>query len=69
LALASSIQKLENNVKYAHMNADDMQQTSTASLFIVHPFAGQSVSSLFATHPPTNKRVERLHQLSKKMFS
>lgn len=69
LALASALQKLENNVKYAHMNPQDMQQTSTASLFIVHPFTSHSLSSLFATHPPISKRVARLHQLSKKMFS
>jgi heat shock protein HtpX len=69
LALASALQKLENNVKYAHMNAENTQQTSTASLFIVHPFTAHSVSSLFATHPPTNKRVARLQELSKKMFS
>jgi heat shock protein HtpX len=69
LALASALQKLEANVKYAHMNAENMQHASTASLFIVHPFALHSVSSLFATHPPTGKRVARLHQLSKKMFS
>ncbi|HLC07467.1 MAG TPA: zinc metalloprotease HtpX [Candidatus Babeliales bacterium] len=69
LALASALQKLENNVKYAHMNADDMQQTSTASLFIVHPFTAHSLSSLFATHPPISKRIARLQQLSKKMFS
>lgn len=69
LALASALQKLENNVKYAHMNTDDMQQTSTASLFIVHPFTAHSLSSLFATHPPISKRIARLHQLSRKMFS
>lgn len=69
LALASALQKLENNVKHAHMNADDMQHTSTASLFIVHPFAGNSLSTLFATHPPTHKRVARLYDLSKKIFS
>ena len=69
LALASALQKLENNVKYAHMNAESLQQTSTASLFIVHPFTAHSLSSLFATHPPISKRVARLHQLSKKMFS
>lgn len=69
LALASALQKLENNVKYAHMNADNAQHTSTASLFIVHPFTAHSVSSLFATHPPTHKRIARLHQLSNKMFS
>jgi len=69
LALASALQKLDNNIKYAHMNAEDMQQTSTASLFIVHPFANHSLSSLFATHPPISKRIARLQQLSKKMFS
>lgn len=69
LALASALQKLDNNIKYAHMNAEDMQQTSTASLFIVHPFAHHSLSSLFATHPPISKRIARLQQLSKKMFS
>lgn len=69
IALASALQKLENNVKYAHMNAEDTQQTSTASLFIVHPFNAHSLSSLFATHPPISKRIARLHLLSKKMFS
>jgi len=69
LALASALQKLENNVKYAHMDADNTQQTGTASLFIVHPFTAHSLSSLFATHPPISKRIARLHQLSKKMFS
>ncbi len=69
LALASALQKIENNVKYAQMDKDNMQQTSTASLFIVHPFTMHSVSSLFATHPPTSKRVARLQQLSRKMFS
>jgi len=69
LALACALQKLENNVKHAHMNTEDMQQTSTASLFIVHPFAGHSLSSLFATHPPMSQRIARLHKLSQKMFS
>ena len=68
LALASALQKLEDNVKYAHMNADNAQRTATASLFIVHPFAGHSLSSLFATHPPISKRIARLHQLSRKIF-
>jgi len=67
LALASALQKLENNVKHAHMNAENMQHT--ASLFIVHPFAANSLSSLFATHPPISKRIARLQQLSRKMFS
>lgn len=68
LALASALQKLETNVKHAHMDANNTQQTSTASLFIVHPFTQHSWSSFFATHPPMSKRIARLHELSKKMF-
>ena len=68
LALASALQKLENNTKYAHMDPENARHTSTASLFIVHPFAGHSLSTLFATHPPTSSRIARLHQLSKKYF-
>jgi len=69
LALASALQKLENNKKYAHMDAQDARQASTASLFIVHPFAGNSWMTLFATHPPIHKRIERLHKISAKIFS
>lgn len=69
LALASALEKLHNHVKYAHMDTDNTQHTSTAALFIVHPFTDSSWATLFSTHPPMNKRVARLHQLSKKMFS
>jgi len=69
LALASALEKLHNNVRYAHMDQDNMQQTSTASLFIVHPFIDHSWTYLFATHPPMHKRIARLQQLSLKMFS
>jgi len=69
LALAAALEKLHNNVQYAHMDANNTTQTSTASLFIVHPFINHSWTYLFATHPPMDKRVQRLHQLSRKMFS
>jgi heat shock protein HtpX len=69
LALASALQKLENSTKHTHMDAQDARHASTASLFIVHPFTGNSWMSLFATHPPTKQRVERLYRLSGKMFS
>ncbi|HSC25074.1 MAG TPA: zinc metalloprotease HtpX [Candidatus Babeliales bacterium] len=69
LALAGALEKLENSTKNGSLNADNMQQTSTASLFIVHPFVSHSWSYLFATHPPIEKRIARLHQLSKKILS
>ncbi|MDD2376892.1 MAG: M48 family metallopeptidase [Clostridia bacterium] len=36
---------------------------STAHMYIVNPFKGKSVSSLFATHPPLEKRIERLQNI------
>jgi len=29
-------------------------------MFIVKPFSGQALLSLFSTHPPMEKRIERL---------
>jgi len=55
-ALASALQKLE-----AYSRRVPLQATpSTAHLFIIQPFLGMSFSSLFSTHPPTAKRIERL---------
>lgn len=66
LALASALQKLHNHVPHAHMDAGDTKHASTASLFIVNPFLGTGISELFSTHPPLNKRIERLHHIHEK---
>lgn len=68
LALASALEKLHRHVHHTPMDSSDMQHTSTASLFIVHPFINHSWTYLFATHPPMEKRIARLHQLSQKIF-
>lgn len=54
--LASALQKLENYSKRIPMEASP----STAHMFIMHPFTGGSLMSLFSTHPSTQKRIERL---------
>jgi heat shock protein HtpX len=55
-ALASALQKLD-----AYSRRLPLQATpSTAHLFIIQPFLGMSFSSLFSTHPPIAKRIERL---------
>jgi heat shock protein HtpX len=54
--LASALQKLENYSKRIPMEASP----STAHMFIMHPFSGSSLMNLFSTHPPTQKRIERL---------
>jgi heat shock protein HtpX len=54
--LASALQKLENYSKRIPMEASP----STAHMFIMHPLTGSSLMTLFSTHPPTQKRIERL---------
>jgi heat shock protein HtpX len=55
-ALASALAKLDAYSKRVPLTATP----STAHLFIIAPFLGMSLGSLFATHPPTAKRIERL---------
>jgi heat shock protein HtpX len=57
--LASALEKLHGASKRNPMPANP----ATAHLFIVKPFTGQTLTQLFSTHPPTEKRVERLRQL------
>jgi heat shock protein HtpX len=55
-ALASALGKLD-----AYSRRVPMAGTpSTAHLFIVQPLLGINFSSLFSTHPPIAKRIERL---------
>jgi heat shock protein HtpX len=55
-ALASALAKLDAYSKRMPLQATP----STAHLFIVQPFLGMSLGSLFSTHPPIAKRIERL---------
>ena len=55
-ALASALGKLD-----AYSRRLPMQATpSTAHLFIIQPVLGMDFGSLFSTHPPIAKRIERL---------
>ena len=55
-ALASALAKLDAYSKRVPLQATP----STAHLFIIQPFLGMSLMSLFQTHPPIAKRIERL---------
>ena len=55
--LASALRKLQASAERIPMrNADP----ATAHLFIVNPLSGRSLAGLFSTHPPLEKRIERL---------
>ncbi|MBV9179947.1 MAG: zinc metalloprotease HtpX [Acidobacteria bacterium] len=55
-ALASALAKLDAYAKRLPLEATP----STAHLFIIQPFLGMSLTSLFSTHPPISKRIARL---------
>ena len=55
-ALASALQKLDAYSRRLPLQASP----STAHLFIIQPFLGMNFGSLFSTHPPIAKRIERL---------
>jgi heat shock protein HtpX len=55
-ALASALQKLDTYSRRLPMQAS----ASTAHLFIIQPLLGMNFGSLFSTHPPIAKRIERL---------
>jgi heat shock protein HtpX len=65
LALASALQKLEIASKKRPLPAS----LSTAHLFIVNPLQRGFMVQIFSTHPPIQKRVERLKEMTNEGFS
>jgi heat shock protein HtpX len=55
-ALASALQKLSDASRRAPLEA----KPSTAHMFIVNPLGDATIKNLFSTHPPVEKRIERL---------
>jgi len=60
LPLASALDKLHRAP--VKMRLDD--RPATAHLMIANPLSGKGLSSLFSTHPPAEKRIEKLRQLA-----
>ncbi len=59
--LASALQKLSMASKRVPMSSNP----ATSHMFIVKPFTGKSFLELFSTHPPVEKRIERLNQMAR----
>jgi len=55
-ALARALEKISGGARQAPMQASP----ATAHMFIMSPLTGGGLLSLFSTHPPVEKRVERL---------
>jgi heat shock protein HtpX len=63
LALARALEKIHN---YVYQIPAEVNQ-GTAHLFIENPLKGGGIWELFSTHPSTEKRIERLKELARKM--
>ncbi|MBB2945326.1 heat shock protein HtpX [Actinoplanes lutulentus] len=61
LALASALEKIHYGTQKMPLPADG-QLASSAHLMIANPLKAGGLSSLFATHPPMQERIRRLHE-------
>lgn len=61
LYLANALRKLEQFSRQVPLKQATPQ---TAHMFIVNPFSGRRISSLFATHPATEERIRRLKEMT-----
>lgn len=57
-ALADALRKIEAVARRAPLEANP----ATAHMFIIKPFTGGGLGSLFSTHPPTEARIQALLQ-------
>lgn len=63
LSLASALEKIS---KVAHQHPL-RGNAATAHLFIVNPFKGDLLTSLFSTHPKIEDRIKRLNEIAKEI--
>jgi heat shock protein HtpX len=61
MGLVSALRKIEAASKRVPLDANP----ATAHMFIIKPFSAGGMLSLFSTHPPTERRIQALTQLSR----
>lgn len=59
-SLATALQKIHAGIAAHPLHHGNR---ATASLFIDNPFKGEALVTLFSTHPPMSKRVEKLNSM------
>lgn len=67
-ALASALQKIDHAVRGIPFEAAE-RHPETAQMMILNPLSGSGLAGLFSTHPATEDRVARLHELARSMRS
>jgi heat shock protein HtpX len=61
LDLASALQKIADHAAARPLHGN----SATSHLFIINPFAGDSLLKLFSTHPPVEERIAKLKEMAR----
>ncbi len=64
LGLAGALEKLSGAAKKRPLPSGSASSKATAHMFIVNPFSGKSLTSLFSTHPAAEERIKRLKSMA-----
>ncbi len=65
-ALISALKKISGKIE--HINPDEKAKVEGLNAFFIVPaVSGKTLMSLFSTHPPIEKRIERLEKLAERM--
>jgi heat shock protein HtpX len=63
LALANALRKLQRGSEAV---PSPIAQPAFSHLYIVNPLSGQTLAGLFSTHPPLEKRIQRLEEMARR---
>jgi heat shock protein HtpX len=63
LALANALRKLQRG---SEVVPSPIAQPAFSHLYIVNPLSGQTLAGLFSTHPPLEKRIQRLEEMARR---
>lgn len=66
LWLASALNKIARSA-HEVVNETAEQNPATAHMFIINPLSGRGTDSLFSTHPNTDNRIAKLHEIAQEM--
>ncbi len=65
-ALISALAKISGKMKYIS-SYEKKKVEGLNAFFIIPAISGETILSLFSTHPPVEKRIEKLEQLARRM--
>ena len=68
VALANALQKIDHYARGIPFEAAE-RHPETAQMMIMNPLSGSGLAGLFSTHPATEDRVARLHELARALRS